>query len=201
MRVKLKYFRLFAIAFLMLLLPKQMAAYTDGDIVRHDGIIYQVVKASESTLSFVGTEQTKTGAVTIPDKWSDNKGVTFRVTKVGGNETYTCTGVTDITLPEGIKTIDYASFSGAELNTLKIPASVTSISHNTFYRVRKMPKIKVDTGNTLFTDDGHGALYSKDMTELYAVPTDADNAQGGTYTVDPRVKKDISYGFPQLFAD
>ncbi|WP_051076961.1 leucine-rich repeat domain-containing protein [Prevotella veroralis] len=189
MRVKLKYFRLFAIAFLMLLLPKQMAAYTDGDIVKHDGIIYQVVKASESTLSFVGTEQTKTGAVTIPDKWSDNKGVTFRVTKVGGNETYTCTGVTDITLPEGIKTIDYASFSGAELNTLKIPASVTSISHNTFYRVRKMPKIKVDTGNTLFTDDGHGALYSKDMTELYAVPTDADNAQGGTYTVDPRVKK------------
>ena len=108
---------------------------------------------------------------------------------MGGNESYTCTGVTDITLPEGIKTIDYASFSGAELNTLKIPASVTSISHNTFYRVRKMPKIKVDTGNTLFTGDGHGALYSKDMTELYAVPTDADNVQGGTYTVDPRVKK------------
>ncbi len=81
MRVKLKYFRLFAIAFLMLLHPKQMAAYTDGDIVKHDGIIYQVVKASESTLSFVGTEQTKTGAVTIPDNGVMAKVLPFMLRK------------------------------------------------------------------------------------------------------------------------
>lgn len=91
MREKTIQFRLWSIVFLMLLLPKQVAAYTDGDIVKHDGIVYQVVKASESTLSFVGTEN-KTGAITIPATWSDDKGTTFKVTKVGGNETYKCQG-------------------------------------------------------------------------------------------------------------
>ncbi len=110
------------IAFLMLLLPKQLAAYTKGDIVKHDDIIYQVVSDTENTLSFVGTEKTKTGAVNIPATWSDGRGIMFKVTEVGGNETYKCEGVTDITLPEGVTKIAYAAFAGAKLKTLKIPS-------------------------------------------------------------------------------
>ena len=88
MRVKLNHFRMLIIAFLMLLLPKQLVAYTKNDIVKHDGIIYQVISDRDNTLSFVGTEKTKTGAVNIPATWSDGQGITFKVTKVGGNETY-----------------------------------------------------------------------------------------------------------------
>lgn len=189
MRVKLNHFRMLIIAFLMLLLPKQLAAYTKNDIVKHDGIIYQVISDTDNTLSFVGTEKTKTGAVNIPATWDDGQGITFKVTKVGGNETYKCEGVTDITLPEGITEIAYGSFGGAKLKTLKIPASVTSISNNAFYRVQELPKVTVDHSNAKFCDDGHGALYSKDKVELYAVPTNADNIPNGTYTVDTAVKK------------
>ena len=42
MRVKSNHFRMLIIAFLMLLLPKQVAAYTKNDIVKHDGIIYRL---------------------------------------------------------------------------------------------------------------------------------------------------------------
>ena len=189
MRVKLNHFRMLIIAFLMLLLPKQLAAYTKGDIVKHDDIIYQVVSDTENTLSFVGTEKTKTGAVNIPATWSDGRGIMFKVTEVGGNETYKCEGVTDITLPEGVTKIAYAAFAGAKLKTLKIPSTVTDISTNAFYRVQELPKVTVDHSNAKFCDDGHGALYSKDKTELYAVPTNADNVPNGTYTVDTAVKK------------
>lgn len=65
MRVKSNHFRMLIIAFLMLLLPKQVAAYTKNDIVKHDGIIYQVISDTDNTLSFVGTEKTKTGTVDI----------------------------------------------------------------------------------------------------------------------------------------
>ena len=119
MRVKLNHFRMLIIAFLMLLLPKQLVAYTKNDIVKHDGIIYQVISDTDNTLSFVGTEKTKTGAVNIPATWDDGQGITFKVTKVGGNETYKCEEVTDITLPEGITEIAYGSFGGAKLKTLK----------------------------------------------------------------------------------
>ena len=139
MRVKLNHFRMLIIAFLMLLLPKQLAAYTKGDIVKHDDIIYQVVSDTENTLSFVGTEKTKTGAVNIPATWSDGRGIMFKVTEVGGNETYKCEGVTDITLPEGVTKIAYAAFAGAKLKTLKIPSTVTDISTNAFYRVQELP--------------------------------------------------------------
>lgn len=148
-----------------------------------------MISDTDNTLSFVGTEKTKTGAVNIPATWDDGQGITFKVTKVGGNETYKCEGVTDITLPEGITEIAYGSFGGAKLKTLKIPASVTSISNNAFYRVQELPKVTVDHSNAKFCDDGHGALYSKDKTELYAVPTNADNIPNGTYTVDTAVKK------------
>lgn len=190
MRAKLNHFRLLAIAFLMLLLPKQLAAYTLNEIVKHDGIIYQVIDVGANKLSFVGTESSKIGSITIPATWSDGKGIIFTVTKVGGNETYKCEGVTGITLPEGITEIAYSSFAGAKLKTLNIPASVVKISNNTFYRVQELPKITVVPSNIKFCDDGHGALYSKDKTELYAVPTEADNiSSDGTYTMNVAVKK------------
>lgn len=189
MRVKLNHFRMLIIAFLMLLLPKQLAAYTKGDIVKHDDIIYQVVSDTDNTLSFVGTEKTKTGAVNIPATWSDGRGIMFKVTEVGGNETYKCEGVTDITLPEGVTKIAYAAFAGAKLKTLKIPSTVTDISTNAFYRVQELPKVTVEHSNTKFCNDEYGALYSKNKAELYAVPTNADNIPNGIYTVDTAVKK------------
>lgn len=189
MRVKLKHFRLWAIALLMVLLPKQAAAYTKGDIVRHEGIIYEVIDQVANTLSFVGTESNKTGNIVIPKEWSDGKGINFKVTKVGGNEGYRCIGVTNVTLPEGITEIGISSLTGANLKTLNIPASVKKISHTAFYRVSELPKFTVASGSQDFSDDGHGALYSKDKKELYAVPTDADNVSNGTYTVNTNVEK------------
>lgn len=177
------------LSLLFVAFPAQLLAYTLNEIVRNDGIIYQVIDVGANKLSFVGVEDNVSGPVTIPATWSDGKGVTFTVTKVGGNETFYCRNITAVTLPEGITEIAYSSFRSAYLTALNIPASVTKIADNVFYRVNKMPWITVDPGNTSFSDDGHGALYTNDKTELFAVPSNPDNlSPDGTYTVNTAVK-------------
>jgi len=63
-----------------------------------------------------------------------------------------------------------------------------------------MPKITVASASTTFSDDGHGALYNYNKTQLYAVPTDAYMTADCTYTINPAVeeiKHSAFISFPQ----
>lgn len=171
-----------------------MQAYTKNEIVPKDGLLYQVIDLAHFKLSFVGVESSVSGAITVPASFNDGKGTTFTVTKVGGNENYNCTKVTKITLPEGITEIGYGSFGGASLSEVNIPSTVETISHTAFYRVIELPKFKVASGNTKFSSDDDGCLYSYDKEDLYAVPTGI-NTVGGTYTVNSNVKKIFKCAF------
>ncbi len=175
-------------------IPATMQAYTNNEIVKKDGLVYQVIDVASFKLSFVGAESTVTGTITVPGSFDDGKGTTFTVTKVGGNDNYSCTNITKITLPDGITEIAYGSFGGASLSEVNIPASVTTISHTAFYRVRTLPKFTVGSGSTTFAADANGCLYSHNMEDLYAVPTGV-NTVGGTYTVDSRVKNIFKSAF------
>lgn len=175
-------------------IPAAVQAYTNNEIVRKGGLIYQVIDLANFKVSFVGVESSVSGAITVPGSFDDGKGTTFTVTKVGGNENYYCTNVTKITLPEGITEIAYGSFGGASLAELNIPASVTSVSHTAFYRIKALPKFTVASGNTHFSSDADGCLYSYNKEDLYAVPTGV-NTVGGTYTVNSNVKNIFKSAF------
>ncbi len=175
-------------------MPVTMQAYTNNEIVKKDGLIYQVIDLANFKLSFVGTESSVSGAISVPTTFDDGKGTTFTVTKVGGNENYNCANVTKITLPEGITEISYGSFGSASLAEMNIPASVTSISHTAFYRTKGLPKFTVASGSTTFSSDADGCLYSKNGEDLYAVPSNVATT-GGTYTVSSNVKNIFKCAF------
>ena len=142
----------------------------------------------------MGTESSVSGTITVPVSFNDGKGTTFTVTKVGGNENYNCTNITKITLPEGITEIGYGSFGGSSLTEVNIPSTVTTISHTAFYRLRALPKFTVASSSTNFSSDQNGCLYSKNMEDLYAVPTGI-TTEHGAYTINNKVKNIFKCAF------
>ena len=67
-------------------------------------------------------------------------------------------------------------------------------SHTTFYRIKELPKFTVASGNTYFSSDDDGCLYSSDKKDLYAVPSNI-SISGGTYTVNSSVENIIRCAF------
>lgn len=186
--------KLLFLLFLFITIPATIQAYTQNEIVPKDGLLYQVIDLANFKLSFVGADPSKSGEITIPATFDDGKGTTFTVTKVGGNENYNCTNITKINLPEGITEFGYGSFGGSSLREVNIPSTVTTISHTAFYRVITLPKFTVASGNTKFSSDSDGCLYSYNKEDLYAVPTGI-NTVGGTYTVNSNVKNIFKCAF------
>ena len=190
----MKQTKLLFLLLLLMAIPATMRAYVKGEIVRKDGYIYQVIDMTKYELSFVGVENSVSGAISVPATVNPEAGTTFKVTKVGGNENYNCTNVTKISLPEGVTEIAYGSFGNASLTDVSIPSTVTTISSTAFYRVKELPKFSVPSASTSFSADANGCLYSKNKDILYAVPTNVATVNG-KYTVDNSVKKIINGAF------
>lgn len=100
------------------------------------------VKVVENTsvmdLGFGGDPMTiyyYAGNITIPST-VEYEDVTWDVTEIGAQAFAMSTGVTGVTLPNGLKTIgDYAFASCSNLATISIPNTVTSIGTDAFYGV------------------------------------------------------------------
>ncbi|MDD7273936.1 MAG: hypothetical protein PUG96_08330, partial [Prevotellaceae bacterium] len=67
----------------MLLLPTQLSAYTDGQIVKFGQDYYRVISAEAKTLSYLGCDDAKSGHLIVPATVFDGKDVTFKVKKIG----------------------------------------------------------------------------------------------------------------------
>lgn len=179
------------LCFLLLILllaaiPKSLLAYTDGQIVPFSGNYYRVVSAAQNTLSFLGTDDSNSGKLIIPEKILDGKGTTFTVVGVDYSPVYKCKNITSVKLPESIVYLGYDIFQGANLESINIPKNVTSISENVWIALQKVPKQTVDPANLYFSSDADGALYSKDKSVLRSIPSDVPLV-GGTYTVNNQV--------------
>ncbi len=99
-------------------------------------------------------------SVTIPNS----------VTSIGDKVFYDCTELTSVTIPDSVTSIGNDAFYGCtKLTSVTIPDSVTSISNNAFIGCSALTAIDVDGNNNNYKSID-GVLYSKDGTQLLAIP-------------------------------
>lgn len=55
-----------------------------------------------------------------------------------GDYAFSCSGITELTLPAGIKHIGESAFESSQIKILTIPEGITSISSHAFYRSRQL---------------------------------------------------------------
>lgn len=76
-----------------------------------------------------------------------------------------------LVLPEGVESIGQSAFYGCEgITSVTLPASLTSIESGAFSGAG-IEEFAVSAGNQSFSTDGWGVLYNRDMTELIQYPS------------------------------
>ena len=182
-------FRLLLLTLFVAAMPIMGFAYTGGQIVTFNQLWYKVLSPTSHTLAFIGTNGFPSGPLTLPNSVFDGKDATFTITELQYEPGYACYGVTELTIPETVKTIGAFSVLWAPLIKVHIPQSVTNISESAFCCLNKAPKFTVASGSLHFEAGSDGALYSKGKTKLYSVPSDVQLSAGGVYNVDNNVKR------------
>ena len=116
-----------------------------------DGIYYNIKSADDLTVEVTyetTNYRTYSGEVTIPEEVT-NDGKVYRVTGIGENAFYDCSGLTKIVLPANLKTIGKASFLRCfNLATVDFPDGITSIGENAFYYCSNITSVKIPAGVT-----------------------------------------------------
>lgn len=92
---------------------------------------------------------------------------------------------TTIVIPEGVETIGEAAFAYADITSIRIPASVTSIGKNAFFNCINLKTVTIEGGDKRLYI-GNSAFEGCSALESITIPSRvrlADNAASGTYAV------------------
>ncbi len=94
-----------------------------------DGLTYNITSESPKMVELIGYEGDEpTGSLVIPATVDG-----YAVTSIGDAAFFWCSGLTSLTIPDGVTTIGYMAFSSCSgLTVTTIPASVTSIEADAF---------------------------------------------------------------------
>ena len=93
------------------------------------------------------------------------------VTSIGGCAFDECWSLTSVTIPDSVTSIGDSAFASCtSLTSVTIPDSVTSIGGGAFAWCTSLTGIWVTEGNSHYSSDASGVLFSKDKTTLVQYP-------------------------------
>ena len=118
------------------------------------------------------------GAVIIPDTING-----LPVTSIGMNAFYSCTSLTNVTIPDNVTSIGDTAFAYCTgLANVTIGSGVTNIGYHAFFSCPSLMAITVDPANSSLSSVD-GVLFDKGQTTLILFP----EAKTGSYTVPDSV--------------
>lgn len=103
---------------------------------------------------------------------------------IGGDSFYNCTSLTGIEIPDGVTTIERYAFENCELLTeVKLPASLNAIEYQLFCGCKNLETITITEENAKFKTENN-CLLSKDGKSLYE-GTNLSVIPDGVETIEP----------------
>lgn len=159
-----------------------------------DGVYYDISQDGKRAIVTYSSldNNAYSGNVVIPATVNHN-GADLKVREIGDDAFITCSGVTSISIPEGVIIIgqqafshcsglksivlpstvysigDYAFEYCSALTTIEIPAAVEVFGSGTFMMCEGLRSISVADGNPILRSDG-GVLYSADKSVIACFP-------------------------------
>lgn len=110
-----------------------------------DNICYNILSESKKRVevTFGGISDSYTGDITIPG-YIEHGGIIYTVARIRPETFWGCTGLTGITIPTTIPTIEDYTFYGCNgLKEIKLPENITSIGNYAFYGCSSLEGIRI----------------------------------------------------------
>lgn len=134
-----------------------------GELITVDGILYMIltedgttgtVQVGGGTSATTAVHTSTQGDINIPASVSYD-GKTYTVTIIGAYAFENCNGLTSITIPDSVITIEYFAFIYCEnLSNITIPNSVTSIGDGAFFNCISLTSVTIPDSVTILEGDG-----------------------------------------------
>lgn len=113
-----------------------------------DGINYSLTTSSKGNSAKVDKTPGASGDITIPATVTYD-GVDYEVSSIGNEAFRDCTGLTSVSISDGITAIQEGAFLNCSaLESISIPTTVTSISNNIFVKCTSLTSITIPEGVT-----------------------------------------------------
>ncbi len=142
--------------------------------------IYYNKSGSNATVTYESLEDNcYSGIVVIPATVTYNE-VTYNVTSIGISAFWNCSGLTSITIPNGVKSIENGAFSGcSDLTSITIPNSVTSMGNSTFENCSGLTSITIPNS---VTSIGNSAFYGCSGLTSITIPNSVTSIGNYAFT-------------------
>lgn len=130
-----------------------------------DNIYYNILSESKKRVevTFGGISDAYTGDIIIPGYIEHNGGI-YTVTRIRPETFWGCTGLTGITLPTTIPTIeDYTFYGCSGLKEIKLPENITSIGNYAFHGCSSLESIRIPDSVTSL---GKSAFESSGLKQI-----------------------------------
>lgn len=159
----------------------------DGIVVEKDGdFLYRVEGESDNPevtiYSYVGSDTD----VTVPSKIKGMPVTTLHGT-FSGKET-----VKKVTIPEGVRLIEYNAFFGCTaLTTVVLPSSLEEMTENTFYQCTNLKTVSLDTANSKLTKIGQYSFAYCEKLTGFDIPSSLKELEEFVFAYCSSLKKII----------